>query len=125
MDEFLAKKLDIQATMEDQDTTANVVDEAENLTLVAPKDKIILEAFEKLFVVAKSKIDDHNIGIQYNVTEKLEAKELKVKKLTVERNGDQIRGEFIRCEVFIEPVDVRDIEKTDFEIKNCWVLPFT
>ena len=117
MDEFLAKKLETQATVENKDNTA------EKVILVEPKDEISLEACEKLFVIAKSKIDNHNIGIQYDVTEKLEAKELKVKKLTVERKGDQIFGEFIRCEVFIEPTDVKQIEKTDFGIKNCWVLP--
>ena len=119
MDEFLAKKLETQATVENKDNTAAKV------ILVEPKDEISLEACEKLFVIAKSKIDNHNIGIQYDVTEKLEAKELKVKKLTVERKGDQIFGEFIRCEVFIEPTDVEQIEKTDFGIKNCWVLPCT
>ena len=43
----------------------------------------------------------------------------------VERKGDQIRGEFIRCEVSIEPKDVKYIEKTNFEIDKCWVLPCT
>jgi hypothetical protein len=49
-------------------------------------------------LVEKGEINDHNVGIQYDVTEKLEAKKIKGKKLTVERNGDQICGEFIRCE---------------------------
>ena len=77
MDEFLAKKLETQASVEKKDKNA------EKVILVEPKDEISLEACEKLFVIAKSKIDDHNIGIQYDVTEKLEAKDLKVKKLTV------------------------------------------
>ena len=118
MDEFLAKKLEIQAAMEKDDVV-----KAEKVILVEPEDEISLEVCEKLFIVAKSKVDDHNIGIHYNVTAKLEAKELKVKNLTVERKGDQIRGEFIRCEVFIEPMDVNHIKKTNFGIENCWVLP--
>ena len=125
MDEFLAKKLENQASMEKEDNTANVVEGAGKVSLVEPKDEITLEACDKLFVVAKREIKNHNIGIQYDVTEKLEAKEISVKKLTVERKGDQIHGEFIRCEVFIEPVDVKQIEKTEFGIKNCWVLPCT
>ena len=68
MDEFLAKKLETQATVENKDNTAAKV------ILVEPKDEISLEACEKLFVIAKSKIDNHNIGIQYDVTEKLKAK---------------------------------------------------
>ena len=60
---------------------------------------------------------------KYDVTAKLEDKKIKVKKLLVERKGDQIRVEFIRCEVLIEPTEVRQIEKTDFGIEKCWVLP--
>jgi hypothetical protein len=81
MDEFFAKKLENQATMEKQDCTADALDGAGKVTSMESK------ACEKLFVVAETKIDNHNIGIQYDVTENLEAKELKLKKLTVERKG--------------------------------------
>ena len=39
---------------------------------------------EKIFVFPKKVIDNHNIGIEFDVTSKLEAKGLKVKKVTVE-----------------------------------------
>ena len=116
-EEFLAKKLENQPAMEE------IGNSDEKVNFVEPYDEIDLEVCEKIFVVAKGDIDDHNIGIQYNVTEKLEAKGIKVKKLTVERKGDQIRGEFIRCEVFIEPTEVKQIEKENFGIEKCWVLP--
>ena len=116
-EEFLAKKLENQPAMEE------IGNSDEKVNFVEPYDEIDLEVCEKIFVVAKGDIDDHNIGIQYNVTEKLEAKGIKVKKLTVERKGDQIRGEFIRCEVFIEPTEVKQIEKENFGIERCWVLP--
>ena len=116
-EEFLAKKLESQPAKEEN------YNAEEKVILVEPKDEISLEVCEKLYVVAKDKIDNHNIGIQYDVTAKLEDKKIKVKKLLVERKGDQIRGEFIRCEVLIEPTEVRQIEKTDFGIEKCWVLP--
>ena len=81
----------------------------EKVLFVEPIDEIDLEVCEKIFVVANGDIDDHNIGIQYNVTEKLQAKGIKVKKLTLERKGEQIRGDFIRYEVFIEPTEVKQI----------------
>ena len=113
----MAKKLESKPAKEKE------FDAEEKATLVEPSDEISLEVCEKLFVVAKDKIDNHNIGIHYDVTTKLENKQIKVKNLTVERKGDQIRGEFIRCEVFIEPTGVKQIEKTDFGIEKCWVLP--
>ena len=39
---------------------------------------------QKIFVFPKKVIDNHNIGIEFDVTSKLEAKGLKVKKVTVE-----------------------------------------
>ena len=69
-------------------------------------------------------IDNHNIGIEYDVTSKLEAKGLKVKKVTVERLGNPIRGEYTRSEAFIEPVNIKKIENENFEIGNCLVLPY-
>ena len=116
-EEFLAKKLESEPAVE---KTSNA---EEKVHLVEPSDEIDLEVCEKLYVVAKGDIKDHNIGIHYNVTEKLESKGIKVKKLIVERKGDQIRGEFIRCEVIIEPTEVKQIEKTNFGIEKCWVLP--
>jgi hypothetical protein len=125
-DEFMAKKLEIQPALEEKDTkAAEDVEKTEKVLLVKPRDERSLEVCEKVFVIAKSKIDDHNIGIEYDVTTKLEAKEIKVKKVTVERKGNQIHGEFIRCEVLIEPSDANQIEKTNFGIKKCWVLPCT
>ena len=116
-EEFLAKKLESQPAMDDTNNAK------EKVLCEEPNDEIDLEVCEKLFVVAKGDIDDHNIGIHYNVSAKLEAKGIKVKKLTVERKGDQIHGDFIRCEVFIEPVAVKQIEKNNFGIEKCWVLP--
>ena len=58
-----------------------------------PKDKISLEPnvekelCEKLFVIPRRRVDNHNIGIKYDVTEKLEAKGIKVKHIIVERMG--------------------------------------
>ena len=76
MDELLANKQEIQAAMEEKDTVDDVV-KAGKVIIVESKDGISLEVWEKLFIVAKSKIDDHNIGIQYNITDQLEARELK------------------------------------------------
>ena len=116
-DKFLAKKLE----------NPTVDDETEKVLLVEPKDEISLEVemCEKVFVIPRHKIDNHNIGIEYDVKRKLEAKSLKVIKVKIERNGDPIRGEFTRCEVLIEPADTKFIEKENFEIKNCCVLPYT
>ena len=120
--EFLAKKLESQPAAQENEAVEGKI---EKVFLEEPNDEISLDVCEKLYIVANDEIDDHNIGIAYTITEKLEAKGLKVKKTLVERKGDQIRGEFIRCEVSIEPKDVKYIEKTNFEIDKCWVLPCT
>ena len=93
------------------------------MVLVDPTDEIDLEFCEKIFVIPKKKIDNHNIGIEVDVTSKLKAKGVNVKRVRVERFGDPIRGEYARSEALIEPTQIRKIEQEDFEIKNCWVLP--
>ena len=120
-EKFLAEKLEKKPTDEAEEAVN------EKAQLVEPKDEITLEVekCEKIFVIPRHKIDNHNIGIEYDVTNKLEAKNIKVKKVKVERNEDPIRGEFTRCEVLIEPTETKHIEKENFEIKNCWVLPYT
>ena len=98
--------------------------------LVEPTDEINNEEIEKelcekVFVIPRHKIDNHNIGIEYDVTEKLEARGIKVKQVRVERTGGLLSGDFARCDVTLEPTDVALIEKTKFGIVNCCVLPYT
>ena len=69
------------------------------------------------------KVDNHNIEIEYDVKEKLD--KVKVKTLVVERMGGTWKGEYTRCEVIIEPFSAESVEKMDFEILNCCVLPYT
>ena len=95
----------------------------ENGKLVDPIDEIDLEVCEKIFVIPKTKIDNDNIGIEVDVTSKLKAKGVSVKKVRVERFGDPIRGEYARSEALVEPTQIRKIEQEDFGLKNCWVLP--
>ena len=121
---FLAKKLDGPTNGNASDKLDE--EKEEKVLLVEPNDEINLEAgqvCEKVFVFPKLVIDNHNIGIEYDVTEKLEAKGVKVRKVQVDRSGDPIRGEYIRSEVLIEPMDMKKIENKTFEIENCWVLP--
>ena len=117
-EKFLAKKLD-----DPIDNGKKEVKTVENVVLVDPTDEIDLEVCEKIFVIPKTKIDNHNIGIEVDVTSKLKAKGVNVKRVRVERFGDPIRGEYARSEALIEPTQIRKIEQEDFEIKNCWVLP--
>ena len=102
------------------------------VVLTEPKDEIALEAIdqedeecEKLFVIPRHKVDNHNIGIEYDVTAKLEAKGVKVKKVRVMRTEGILQGDFERCVVLIEPTKVKVIEQTNFGIVNCCVLPYT
>ena len=55
----------------------------------------------------------------------VEAKGLKVKKVRVERTDGTLSGDFARCEVVLEPTDVKLIENVNFGIVNCCVLPYT
>ena len=122
---FFAKKLE-NPTNGNTKETEEIVEE--KVLLVEPVDEIINEKdniCEKVFVFPKKVINNHNIGIEYDVTSKLEAKGLKVKKVIVERLGNPIRGEYIRSEAFIEPVNIKKIENENFEIENCWVLPLS
>ena len=57
----------------------------ENVVLVDPTDEINLEVFKKIFVIPKKKIDNHNIGIEADVTSKLKAKGVNVKRVRIER----------------------------------------
>ena len=98
----------------------------EKVLLAEPIDEITLEfqgVCEKIFVIPKMRIDDHNIGIEYDITNRLEAKGLKVRKVNVERVGNPIKGEYCKSEVLIESVDIKIIENENFGIENCWVLP--
>ena len=121
-EEFFKKKFGIEpAKIEKEEKTKD--DEK----LVEPVNEICVETAavkcEKVIVIAKQKINNHNLGIEYNVRTKIEAKNIIVKKVIVERKGHHIHGEFIRCEVLIETVEAKIIEEEDFEIENCWVLP--
>ena len=127
MKEFFAKKLD-HPTIGNTKENANEEKTVEKVLLVEPADEINNEKdnlCEKIFVFPKKVIDTHNIGSEYDVTSKLEAKGLKVKKVKVERLGNPIRGEYTRSEAFIEPVNIKKIENENLEIENCWVLPYS
>ena len=43
----------------------------------------------------------------------------------VERMGRTWKGDFTRCEVIIELSSAEAVEKLDFGIVNCCVLPYT
>jgi hypothetical protein len=109
-DKFLANKL--------VDSTKDKKKEAEAFE---PKDEITLQEnnmCEKVFIIPKDKIENHNIGIEYDVTRKLEAKGLKVRKVKVERVGDPVYGDYVRSEVTIEPADAKQFEEENFEISK-------
>ena len=96
-----------------------------------PKDYITLETRDsrelcgKMFVIPRHKVDNHSIGIEYDVKETLDKKGIQVKTLVAERMGGTWKGDFTRCEVNIEPFSAQAVEKLDFEILNCCVLPYT
>ena len=129
-EQFLAKKLEKQKPAKDISEEKNVEGTVE-AKLIEPTDEITLETLdsgglcEKLFVIRRHKVDNHNIGIEYDVKEKLEKKGLKVKTVRVERMGGTWKGDFTRCEVIIEPFSAQAVEKLDFGILNCCVLPYT
>ena len=129
-EEYLAKKLEKQKPACDISEGGNV-DESLEAKIREPTDEISLETLdpeevcEKLFVIPRHKVDNHNIGIEYDVKEKLDKKGMKVKKLVIERMGGTWKGDFTRCEVIIEPFSAQAVEKLDFEILNCCVLPYT
>ena len=115
-DKFLTKKLEEQ----------NKTEAAEKVLLHEPKDELVPEetkVCEKIFIFPKQEIPNHNIGIEYDVKDKLKAKGLKVKKVKVERIGNPVKGDYVRTEVLIEPADAKMVEKENFGIENCWVLP--
>jgi hypothetical protein len=121
-DKFLAKKLEEES--KDEEPIAKAMEE--KVILVEPTDEIELEVeriCEKLLIIPKEVIDNHNIGIEYDVKDKLEARGIKVKKVKVERLGNPVRGEYVRSEVWIEPTDAKLIEKENFGIEKSWVLP--
>ena len=80
------------------------------------------EVTEKVFVVAKGKIDNHNIGIEYDIKSKLEAKGVKVRKVFIEREGILSGGEYVRSIVLIEQTAKKTIEQENFDIENYVVL---
>ena len=114
-EKFLAKKLE-NSTEEEKE--AKIVKEPQED--VSTEEKVDCE---KVLVVPSCEIKNSNIGIEYDVTKKLEAKGVKVKKVKVERTGDPIFGVYVRSEVTIEPADAKLFKKDVFEIENCWVLP--
>ena len=126
-EQFLARK--IEANKKKETDTAG----ESKAVLTEPKDEIELEEIEKedcevcekVFVIPRHKVDNHNIGIEYDVTAKLEAKGVKVKKVRVMRTEGVLQGDFERCVVLVEPTKVTLIEKTNFGIMNCCVLPYT
>ena len=76
---FLTKKLDGPTNGNDSGE-----EKEEKVLLVEPNDEINLEigqVCEKVFVSPKVVIDNHNIGIEYAVTAKIEAKGVKVRKV--------------------------------------------
>ena len=125
-EKFLTKKME-----ESKKKETDAVGES-RVVLTEPKDEIALEAIdqedeecEKLFVIPRHKVDNHNIGIEYDVTAKLEAKGVKVKKVRVMRTEGILQGDFERFVVLLEPTKVKVIEQTNFGIVNCCVLPYT
>ena len=81
------------------------------------------EMCEKVFVIPNYMKDNTNMGIENDITTKLEAKGIKVRKVFVQRAGHPTRGEYFRSIVLIEPRETKAIEESDFEIEKCWVLP--
>ena len=43
----------------------------------------------------------------------------------VEKTGRTWKEDFTRCEVIIKPFSAQAVEKLNFEILNCCVLPYT
>ena len=120
-DKFLAKKLEEQSRDKNPEAEAT-----EKVLLVEPKDEIVPEEIkvcEKLYIFPHKEILNHNIGIEYDLIDKLQAKGLTVKKVKVEKLGNPVKGEYVRSEVRIEPADAKLVEKENYEIENCWVLP--
>jgi hypothetical protein len=67
-------------------------------------------------VIPRHKVDNHNIGIEFDDTAKMEAKGVKVKQVRVMRAEGILQG---------EPTRVKLNEQTDFRIANCRVFPYT
>ena len=102
-EKFLSRKLEDpikDGKQEDENGQTTSLSTSENMLLVEPAHEINLQVCDKLCVIPKQKIDKHNIGIEVDVTTKLKAKGLTVKKVNVERYGDPIRGEYSRSEAF-------------------------
>ena len=121
----IAKKMEdariLDNTAQEKKTGALIVEPNDEFHM----DEIEPEFCEKVFVIPRHKINNHNIGIEYDVTDKLEAKGIKVIKVRVERSDGTLRGDFVRCDVDIEPTDVNQIENVNLGIVNCCVLPYT
>ena len=65
---------------------------------------------DKVFVFPNYMKDNTNIGIENDITTKLEAKGIKVRKVFVQRAGNPTRGEYFRSIVLIEPWKTKVIE---------------
>ena len=81
------------------------------------------EMCEKVFVIPNYMKDNTNKGIENDITAKLEAKGIKVRKVFVQRAGNPTRGEYYRSIVLIEPWEIKAIQDSEFGIEKCWVLP--
>ena len=93
-EKFLSRKLEDpikDGKQEDENGQTTSLSTSENVLLVEPADEINLQVCDKLCEIPKQKIDKHNIGIEVDVTTKLKAKGLTVKKVNVERYGDPWR----------------------------------
>ena len=77
---------------------------------------------EKVFIVPMEIIEKQNKDIEQDVTAKLEAKGIKVRKFFIKRAGNPLHGEYIRSIVLIEPAPKKMIDEDNFAIKKCWVL---
>ena len=96
------------------------------LILITDKEKELIEneeMCEKVFVVPNYMKDNTNAGIENDITTKLEAKGIKVRKVFVQRVGNPTRGEYYRSIVLIEPWRTKAIKESEFGIEKCWVLP--
>ena len=56
-------------------------------------------------MIPRHRLDNHNIGIEYDVNAKLGAKGVKVKKVRVRRSEGILQGDFERCGAYKSEID--------------------
>ena len=66
------------------------------------------------------RIEANDKKIEEVVKDKLALKSVKVLEVFIQRSEN---GTFSRCDARIEAVQVKLIEETDFQFKNCRVIP--